>query len=154
MFIRPFHNVVAMYNSGEFVGDGGKIAKSWDAFGGAGIGSSFSTPTPRCFCLAQWAGYGNDLPLQQQSNKVQDVGYTTVGDHHVVGLAMHVERTDYDNDGNVNHRSTGTANGAGATASATHRARLRDEGSNPPTYSLQLVRTASASVSSIDYYTI
>ena len=159
MFMRPHVNVVAMYNGdasdiNNFVGYGGPVGVSWDISNGSGIASSYSNRSAICFCSAQFCGYCDDLPENQQDNKIQSAGYTTVGDFSVVGLAMHVEREVKNNAGEITLQSTGTADGSGGTATAVGKRRLRDEGSDPATYSLQTVETGAASVSSIDYYTI
>jgi hypothetical protein len=159
MSFRPQFIVVAMYdgpasNENNFVGYGGPFGKSWDISGGTGYASSYSNSSNFCYCSALWCGYINDLPANQQTNKVQSAGYTTVGDFHVVGAAMHVQRTDRNNNGEITQQSTGTANGSSGTATAIAKFKLRDEGSDPATYSLQTVQTGAASVSSIDYYTI
>ena len=159
VFLRPHWAVTAMYNGdtsniNNFVGYGGRFGRSWDISNGSGVASSYANSSSNCFCSAQFCGYCDDLPENQQDNKVQSAGYTTVGDFSVVGLAMHVEREVKNQAGEITLKATGTANGSGATATANYKRRFRNEGSDPPTYSLKTVETAAASVSSIDYYTI
>jgi len=157
---RPYNGVLAMYNGDKnnednFVGFGGSQAKEWDMTAGGGFVSSYSSPfITRCYCAAQYAGCGNDLPPLQQETKTQSVGYTTLNGLNVVGFAMNINFSQYNDDGDLTHQSTGTANGAGGTATAKYKRRSRIPDTDPPEYEMKLICTANAGVSSIEYYTI